>query len=173
MITQAEYNNISPEAQKLWDKQVADHGRMTNMKRTMAHSATTLGAYMEWYPLKDTVAKVIGERPAIVFAHAISNGTDCLICSTFFRRILVQWGENPDELVLNDEEKALVALGRQIAQNFNQVPKAMLLPFKEKYGQAFVVDLVGFAGQMLATNLFNNVLDVELDDYLGEFRKPI
>ena len=171
MISQSSYDKAPAAAKVLWDEQVATHGRMTNMKRTMAHSPVTLGSYMSWYPLKDEVAKVIGERSVILFAHAISNETDCLICSTFFRKILIEWGENPDELVLTDEQQALVTLGQQIAANYNQVPAEMIVPLKDKYGEAFVVNLIGFAGIMLATNLFNNVLQVELDDYLGAFRK--
>lgn len=171
MISQATYEGATDAAKALWDEQVAAHGRMTNMKRTMAHSPLVLGSYMAWYPLKDAVAAVIGERGAILFAHAISTETDCLICSTFFRRILIGWGENPDQLQLNNEVQALVALGRQIAANYNGVPPELIMPFKEKYGETFVVNLVGFAGIMIATNLFNNVLQVDLDEYLGEFKK--
>ncbi len=171
MISQALYEN-APEASKaLWDEQVSTHGRMTNMKRTMAHSPVVLRSYMEWYPLKDEIAKVVGERAAIIFAHAISSETDCLICSTFFRRILAQWGEDPDNLVLNDEEQTLVWLGREIVTNARSASQVSILHFKEKYGETFAVNLIGFAGIMVATNLFNNVLQVELDDYLGEFRK--
>ena len=172
MISQSSYDEAPAAAKVLWDEQVATHGRMTNMKRTMAHSPVTLGSYMTWYPLKDEVAKVVGNRAAIIFAHAISNETDCLICSTFFRKILIEWGENPDELKLSQEEQALVSLGRQLVTNYNQVPAEMIIPFKDKYGEAFVVNLIGFAGIMIATNLFNNVLQVDLDDYLGAFKKP-
>ena len=41
---------------------------------------------MTWYPLRDTVQPFLGERLTTLFAHAISSETDCLICSTFFRR---------------------------------------------------------------------------------------
>ncbi len=171
LVSQSTYEAAPEGAQTIWDQQLADYGRMTNMKRTLGHSTPALRSYMEWYPLKNEIAAVIGERPAILFAHAISTETDCLICSTFFRKILIQWGENPDSLVLNDEEQTLVNLGRAIADNFSKVPPALVLPFKEKYGEVFVVNLIAFAGIMIATNLFNNVLQVELDDYLGEFRK--
>jgi hypothetical protein len=171
LVAQIDYESAPADSKTIWDQQVADHGRMTNMKRTMAHSPVALRSYMEWYPLKNEIAAIVGERPAIIFAHAISAETDCLICSTFFRKILIQWGENPDELVLNGEEQLLVDLGRAIVANNNQVPKELIIPFKQKYGEVFVVNLIAFAGIMVATNLFNNVFQVDLDDYLGEFRK--
>ncbi|CAN5290811.1 hypothetical protein BH09BAC1_BH09BAC1_02670 [soil metagenome] len=172
LVSQISYTDAPRDAKTIWDQQIADYGRMTNMKRTLAHSPIALRSYMEWYPLKNEIAAVIGERSAILFAHAISTETDCLICSTFFRKILIQWGENPNALMLNQQEQLLVDLGRAIAINFNKVPPALIFPFKQKYGEAFVVNLVAFAGIMIATNLFNNVLQLDLDDYLGEFKHP-
>ena len=77
-----------------------DVGRITNMKRTLLHSLPAFHALMEWYPLRDTVQPFLGERLTHLFAHAVSTETDCLICSTFFRRLLIESGENPDALEL-------------------------------------------------------------------------
>ena len=59
---------------------------MTNMKWTLAHAPAALDALLEWYPLHDQVVPFLGERRTNLFCHAISTETDCLICSTFFRR---------------------------------------------------------------------------------------
>ncbi len=171
-IPQAEYDAVGQEARALWDEQVNTHGRMTNMKRTLAHSGPALRSFMEWYPLKDEVAAVVGERPAILFAHAISSEVDCLICSTFFRRLLVQWGEDPDNLQLNPEEQLLVNLGRAMVKDANNVPQQYIQQLKEAHGDSFVVNLIAFGGVMMATNLFNNVLQIPLDEYLYEYKKP-
>jgi hypothetical protein len=66
----------------------ATGGRMTNMKWTLAHSPVALEALLQWYPLHDEVAPLLGERRTQLFCHAISVENDCLICSTFFRRLL-------------------------------------------------------------------------------------
>ncbi|MBI3737250.1 hypothetical protein HY256_12160, partial [Candidatus Sumerlaeota bacterium] len=97
-IKALEREEVSPAMQAEYDGQVARHGRMTNMKRTLAHSPPAFHALMEWYKLRDEIQPFLGERLTMIFAHAISAQTDCLICSTFFRRILVDWGEDPDEL---------------------------------------------------------------------------
>ena len=98
------------------------HARMTNMKRTLLHSLPAFHALMEWYPLRDTVQPFLGERLTTLFAHAISAETDCLICSTFFRRMLIQTGENPERLKLDERETAVVEFGRALAVSPFQVP---------------------------------------------------
>ena len=121
-IAPLEVADAGPQERAELDRQLAAHGRLTNMKRTLAHSGTALHALMTWYPLRDRVEAFLGERATTLFAHAISARTDCLICSTFFRRILVEWGEDPDAL-------------------------------------------------MIATNVFNNALRVDLDGYLEPYRR--
>src|SRR3954447_16300694 len=109
----------SGEVRKAFDEGLARWGRMTNMKRTLLHSPPAYRALMEWYSLFDTVKEFLGERLAIIFAHAISSESECLICTTFMRRIMIDWGENPNELNLDDKGKALVAFGRALSQQGN------------------------------------------------------
>lgn len=170
-VPQSEYAKAEPEARAIWNQQILDHGRMTNMKRTLAHSSNALRAYMEWYPLKDEVAAFTSERAALLFAHAISAQNDCLICSTFFRRIFKKWGENPDQLNLNEEETLLVKFGRAMATDPHHIPTEIMEGLKAKYSVKELVSLTAFGGIMMATNLFNDVLQVELDTYLYEYTK--
>src|SRR5215467_953328 len=92
----------SPPARAELQRQIDEHGRATNMKRTLAHSPAALHAYMLWYDLYAEVSGFLGKRSATLFAHAISSQTDCLICSTFFRRWLSDAGEDPDALSLDE-----------------------------------------------------------------------
>src|SRR5918911_4776972 len=80
------------DARTAADAHVRNHARMTNMKRTLLQSLPAFRALMEWYPLRDAVQPFLGERLTTLYAHAISAETDCLICSTFFRRMLIQTG---------------------------------------------------------------------------------
>src|ERR671932_981287 len=111
-----------PDARAAADAHVRNHARMTNMKRTLLHSLPAFRALMEWYPLRDAVQPFLGERLTTLFAHAISSETDCLICSTFFRRILIEVGENPDRLQLDERETAVVDFGRRLAVSPFTVP---------------------------------------------------
>src|SRR5258708_7195725 len=91
-----------PAPRAILEQQRARFGRITNMKRTLAHDPLALQVFMQWYDLRDEVAKFLGDRATTVFTHAISSATDCLICSTFFRRWLVDAGDDPDQLQLNE-----------------------------------------------------------------------
>ncbi len=127
---------------------------------------------MTWYDLRDVVVPFLGERATTLFAHAISAGTDCLICSTFFRRILIDRGEDPDALVLDDWEQTIVAYGRQLARDPHGVSDELFAGLAARLRPEQIVALTAFGGLMVATNLFNNALRVDLDRYLEGYRKP-
>ena len=155
------------------DAHVRGHARMTNMKRTLLHSLPAFRALMEWYPLRDTVQPFLGERLTTLFAHAISAETDCLICSTFFRRMLIQTGENPERLKLDERETAVVEFGRALAASPFQVPEETYQRLAAHFQPAQLVALTAFGALMVATNVFNNALDVDLDEYLQPYRKGV
>jgi alkylhydroperoxidase family enzyme len=169
-IEPLEYDSAPETARAAWDEHEHTLGRMTNMKRTLLHSPPAFHALMEWYTLRDVVRPFLGERATTIFAHAISVETDCLICSTFFRRILIDAGENPDALTLDEREQLLVEFGRQLASD----PKAVSAPLYARlaghYDAAQIVALTAFGCIMLATNVFNDALRVELDGYLEPYR---
>jgi alkylhydroperoxidase family enzyme len=107
---------------------------------------------------------------AIVFAHAISSESQCLICTTFMRRLLIDSGENPNELKLDEKEEVLVAFGQAVAQDGNRVPDELYKKLAALFTTEQIVALTAFAGMMVATNIINNVLQVDLDEYLYEYR---
>lgn len=163
---------IDPAARAELDRQLAAHGRVTNMKRTLAHSPEALAALMTWYPLRAAVAAFLGERATTLFAHAVSAATDCLVCSTFFRRILIDAGENPDQLALDEREAAVVAYGLALTRRNAFVPDAEYDAVAAFLTPAQLVALTAFGAMMIATNVFNNAIEVNLDEYLGAYRRP-
>src|ERR1044072_9461615 len=90
-ISPLEHDDMPPDARAAHDRHL-ETARITNMKRTLLRSVPAFDALMTWYPLRDTVKPFLGERLTTLFAHAVSSETDCLICSTFFRRVLVDSG---------------------------------------------------------------------------------
>ncbi len=149
---------------------VATGARMTNMKNTLAHDRVAFDALMTWYPLHDAVAPFLGERRTMLFAHAISAQNDCLICSTFFRRLLVERGEDPDDLALDAEDELVVELGRRLAVDPHDVSDDLFGRLRERYDERQIVLLVSFGALMIATNVVNDALQVPLDGYLEPFR---
>ncbi len=161
----------TPEQRAAFADGVVRYGRMTNMKRTLLHSLPAFHALMEWYPLRDAVQPFLGERLATIFAHAISADTDCLVCSTFFRRLLIESGDDPDELALDRREQLVVDFGRALAAPGSRVPDELYARLAAEFSQEQIVALTAFGAMMLATNVINNALEVNLDGYLEPYTR--
>ncbi len=163
-------NHLSPETAAAFDKHVQDHhSRITNMKATMGRSVLVFDIYMRWYDLYERVKDIVGARAAYLFAHAISLGSNCPLCTMYFRKVIIDNGENPSQLVLSDSEQELLDFGNAIASKNGEVSNVIYDAVNSRYSEAELVVLVGFAGQMIATNIFNNVFEVEIDDYLAPY----
>jgi len=170
-IHPVEYAEATPAVRAAHDEVIREHGRITNMKRTLLHSPPAFHALMEWYTLRDTVRPFLGERLINLFSYAISTENDCLICSTFFRRILLESGEDPDRFALDEREEAVVEFGRQLVKPFARVPDGLFARLRAQFTDEQIVALAAFGALMVATNVFNNALDVELDGYLEPYQK--
>ena len=147
----------------------ASGGRMTNMKWTLAHSPTALDALLQWYPLHDEVAPLLGERRTQLFCLAISVQNDCLICSTFFRRLLADGGEDPDALALDELDELIVDFGRRLAVDPHSVDEGLRARLDAHFSPGEIVLLTAFGAIMVATNVFNDALAVDLDGYLHTY----
>ena len=164
---------LEPDAVVASERQLNDHGgRITNMKRTLLGHVPSFDAYMEWYTLKDELEPYIGERAVSLFSYAISDANDCLVCSVFFRRILIESGDDPDNPQVTEAEQLLLEWGRLIAVDPNGIDDAFRARVEQTFNPKTRLILVAFAGLMVATNLFNTVARVPLDEVLYDFRKP-
>jgi hypothetical protein len=163
-----DYDTASEEIRTAHDEEVKVRGRMTNMKRTLLHSPAAHRIYAEWFTLRAELAG-ISDRSIWIFSHAISKACQSRIAITFFRRALISNGFNPDALVLSEEEALLGAFGTAIVADSNAIPAEIWTQMKQRYDNKTLVDLVAFAGIMLATAVFNNVVEVDFDAELEAF----
>lgn len=170
-LSMTDYETANDEVKKEYDDQIQKHGRITNMKRTLLHNVPAFKAYMEWYTLYDLLVPVVGERAMSLYSYSISNGNDCLICSTFFRKILIDSGDDPDNPKISEVESLLIDFGSAICVDPHNIPDEIYDKLKEKFTEEQIVLLIAFAGIMYATNLFNTVAKVPLDDILYKYRK--
>ena len=142
---------------------------ITNMKSTLGHSLAAFEVYMEWYRLYEQIKHITGERMAYLFAYSISKGSNCPLCTTFFRKIIIDKGEKPEELELSANEQLLLDFGNAIAGQQGKIPDELFQKISQLYTTSELVDLVAFAGQMIATNVFSNVIDTDIDEYLFSY----
>jgi len=165
---------FTDEMKSAHEKHVQQYNsRITNMKATMSRSLEVFESYMQWYPLYEQVKKITGERAAYLFAFSISSGSNCPLCTTYFRKIIIERGENPDDLNLNEQEQLLLDFGSEVANNKGYVNSEMYARMKANYSETELVILAGFAGIMIATNIFNNIFEVEIDEYLTPYLPPL
>ena len=136
------------------------------MKATMGRSVLVFDIYMRWYDLYEQVKNIVGGRAAYLFCHAISLSSNCPLCTTYFRKVIIDNNEDPAELILSHAEQDLLDFGSNLATKNGEVVKELYERLQARYSETELVVLVGFAGQMIATNIFNNVFEVEIDDYL-------
>ena len=165
--------NRSAQARAAADRQVELHGgRITNMKATLLSHVPSFTAYMEWYTLRDALVPFIGERAVSLFSYAISDENDCLVCSVFFRRVLIDNGEDPDNPQVTEAEQLLIDRGRLIASTPAGIPDDFYAKLEKAFNPQLRVLLVAFAGQMVATNLLVTVGRIPLDEVLYDYRRP-
>ena len=129
-----------------------------------------LGA--EGIALREELVPFIGERAVSLFCYAISDESDSLVCSVFFRRILMDNGEDPENPQVTEAEQLLIDWGRQIVSSPAAIPDEFYGKLEAAFNPQLRVLLLGFAGQLVATNLFAIVGRVPLDEALYEYRKP-
>lgn len=162
---------ISPDVKIAFERHVQEYGgRITNMKATLGHSLIAFEAYMQWYPLYSDVEKILGKRMASLYAHSISCAADCPLCSTFFRKIIIDSGETPEKLELTEAEKDVLNFGSAITKHKGNIADHLYNKVAVNYKESEIVILVAFAGLMIATNIFNNVIETEIDEYLSAYR---
>lgn len=169
-VKMVEYGECNAAQKAAYDGQIARHGKITNMKKTLLNHLPTFNILMEWYDLRDMVVEVVGEFATNVFAYAVSSENDCLICSTFFRKIIKDAGYDPDDLKLDASTQTLMEFGRACVGRPN-VSDELFARMRAIWSEEQIVLFTGFAGQMIATNLVNTALKVPLDEYLVPYTK--
>ena len=159
-----------PDLKKAFEKHASEYNaRITNMKATLGHSLLAFEVYMQWYPLYQQVEKIIGKRLAYLYAYSISTGSDCPLCSTFFRKIIIDAGEKPETLIVSPSDQELLDFGSAIAKNKGVIDDTTYNSVARIYNKEELVTLIAFAGQMIATNVFSNVIETDIDEYLAEY----
>ena len=170
-ISQIDYDSAPAAVREAHDEEVQKRGHVTNMKRTLMHSPPAYRAYMEWYTLREELAKVLPDRAFWLYSHSISSTNDCLVCTLFFRRALIDAGISPEDFQPSEEEQLLIDFGRAIVNKSSAIPADLWARISERYDEPTRVNLVAFAGLMIATNIFNNVVEVTPDPELEPYRK--
>ena len=168
-ISKVIYEEALPEIQQEYERVVKHHGSVSNMKATLLHSPVALKAVLEWYTLFGKVKPVLGQRLSILFCNAISRENACTLCATYMQKEIVDGGEDPEELQLDDRDKTIIAFGRQLAADPNRVSDELFARLRGYLTEAQVVELTVFGALMIVNNVVNSALRVEVDEGLSAY----
>ena len=167
-------NERTQSIQAAFQKHIEKYSaRITNLKATLAHSPLAFDIYIQWYPLYAEVEKILGKRLAYLYAYSISYASDCPLCSTFFRKIIIDAGEKPEALELTPSDQKLLEFGRAISEHHGNIADDLYHEIDARFDKKEIVILVAFAGQMIATNVFSNVTETDIDEYLFDYLPSI
>lgn len=159
-----EQTKAAYEAQKK-----ASGGYVTNMKRTLLQSLPSYNALMTWFPLREEILKFINKREFAILCHAISTEGDCLLCSLYFRKEFKELEIDLTTVEFTKREKLLETYGRQIVRNANNIDDNIFNELKLYFSEKEIITLTTFATIMIATNIFNKALQINIDDNLGNY----
>ena len=145
---------------------LAAQNKVTNMKKVMLQDYGSYLAFMGWYDSWESLVNIVGLKAATIYAHSVSTTNGCLLCSLFFISDLKELGLDADKLEFEEHEKILAELGEQIVKDPTAVSDELFDSLRKFYNDQEIVAIVGFAAQMQATNNFNSVLRVDVDERL-------
>lgn len=161
------HDELDDAAKAASDRHVAMWGGpISNLDATLLGHLPSFTAYAEWFTLRDAVVPYVGERAVTFFCDAISQEYGSPICSAFFRKQLVDAGEDLEHPEVTETEQLLIDWGRIIARDPHGVPDEMYARLESTFNPKLRTLLVAFAGLMVAVNLFTTVGRIPVDESL-------
>lgn len=167
-IPQINYETASEQARAAHDAHLKV-GKMTNMKRTLLNSVPAFDALMTWYPLREQAAKFLDDLEINFFCYSISSANECLICSMFFTKILVDNGIDYKSFAFTERQQTLIDFGKALVLTPRDISDEIFQRLHKAFTDEQIVLLDAFGAIMIATNLINSSLQVDLDDYLESY----
>lgn len=161
-------DDLSDEARSARAQLLEARGRVSNVRAALLGHVPSFRAYLEWYTLKDELVPVLGEIGVTRLSHAISDENADTACALFFRSVLEEAGQDP-ETPAPGREALLVEFGRRLARDPHAIPDGLYEQLAAEFPPEQRVQIVAFAGLVVAMNVVNTVGRVPVDEELHRF----
>lgn len=135
--------------------------KLNNMKRTLLHNTVAFDVLNGFHKLCDEAKTFLSELDVNLFCYAISFENDCMVCSAVFKSFLDEQGVDFENMIMTPVQQALISFGRNVADNPHEVFDDQIEELKEFFSDEQLVVITSLAAMMVASNIFNTVLDVE------------
>ena len=155
--------NSSPEVKEAIAKHLSQGYRLTNEKLTLLHNVTAFEALeAQSYAVDRELQRLVGKRAADFFEYAISVENDCIVCTTYFGKLLRSMGiEDFEHFAFTPEEELMIEYGRAIVKNPKRIPEEIFERLHAVFNEETIVVMTTMAVFMIANNVFNDALQVE------------
>ena len=155
--------NSSPEVKEAIAKHLSQGYRLTNEKLTLLHNVTAFEALeAQSYAVDRELQRLVGKRAADFFEYAISVENDCIVCTTYFGKLLRSMGiEDFEHFAFTPEEELMIEYGRAIVKNPKRIPEELFERLHAVFNEETIVVMTTMAVFMIANNVFNDALQVE------------
>ena len=161
-ISKIDPETATPEVKSAIADHLAAGYRLTSEKLTLLHNVTAFRCLeVESYALDRELQRLIGKRAADFFEYAISLENDCLVCSTYFGKLLRDNGIGFETFAFTDREQLLIDYGRAMAKDPKGVPDELFEKLKAEFTEEELVVITTMGVFMIANNYFNDILQVE------------
>ncbi len=137
--------------------------RLTNEKLTLLRNVTAFEALeVQSYAVDRELQRLVGKRAADFFEYAISVENDCIVCTTYFGKLLRSMGITDFEhFAFTPEEELMIEYGRAIVKNPKRIPDELFDRLRARFDEETIVVMTTMAVFMIANNVFNDALQVE------------
>ena len=161
-ISKIDPETATPEVKSAIADHLAAGYRLTSEKLTLLHNVTAFRCLeVESYALDRELQRLIGKRAADFFEYAISLENDCLVCSTYFGKLLRDNGIDFETFACTAREQLLIDYGRAMAKDPKGVPDELFEKLKAEFTEEELVVITTMGVFMIANNYFNDILQVE------------
>ena len=169
----------APEnVQEVIRRHLAQGHQLTNEKRTLLHNVNAFLAIEEAsYTLDRDLQERIGKLDADLFEYAISVSNECLVCTTYFSRLLREEHHlDPSDFKLTRRQELLMNYARKLGsdpksitdEEFTELKEDFLrhgdkdgAPVSEEKAEEIMVILTAMGAMMVANNYVNDALRVD------------
>ncbi len=162
-ISKIDLQTAPIEVKEAVNEHVKQGYQITNEKLTLLHNVTAFRALeVQSYELDRELQRLIGKRAADFYEYAISLENDCIVCSTYFKKLLEENGVSDFEnFDFTDREKLLIAYGRAIVDDHRNISDELFEQLREEFNEEEIVVITTMGLFMIANNYFNDILQVE------------
>lgn len=178
-ISMIDPETASPEVKAEIARHTAEGHKITNEKRTLLHNIHAFRAVEEAsYALDDDLQRLIGKLDGDLFEYAVSVSNDCLVCTTYFSKLLREEHHlDPNHFVLTHRQELLMNFGKKVGhtpkeitdEEFEELKQDFLQhggrdgePVDEEKAEEIMVVLTAMGAMMVANNYVNDVLRVDV-----------